>query len=171
VEWISPYTRQFDKDHSGHIEMVEVVTAMEAVGRKVHLADFMRVLGVVDGDMDQKISFAEFVNLFETAKLKKEMLAGAEAEENMPSMMSVDLDERRRQGRGGQTPRSGPSAAPSLRYRAAAGAATGAAAGAAAAASTRGPPSPVSVATAAAAAAASRAGAGSPGSPAVSQIW
>jgi len=77
VDWIGPYTPQFDKDHSGHIEMVEVVTAMEAVGRKVHLADFMRVLGVVDGNMDQKISFAEFVNLFETAKLKKEMLAKA----------------------------------------------------------------------------------------------
>jgi hypothetical protein len=34
-----------------------------------------RYIGVADENMDQKISFAEFVNLFETSKAKKEKLA------------------------------------------------------------------------------------------------
>ena len=61
--------RPCEEDNNGDIELCEVITAMEQVGRKVRLSDFMRVLGVADENMDQKISFAEFVNLFETSKV------------------------------------------------------------------------------------------------------
>jgi hypothetical protein len=79
---IAQYRRdfmEFDKDLSGTIDLGELITAMESVGRKVHLLEFMRVIGMADQDLDRTISFSEFVNLFETAKLKREMLASAKS--------------------------------------------------------------------------------------------
>ena len=70
---------EFDKDHSGQIAMEELITAMESVGRKVHLVEFMRVVGMADQNLDSVISFAEFVNLFETAKFKRELLSKAKS--------------------------------------------------------------------------------------------
>ena len=70
---------EFDKDHSGYISMEELVTAMESAGRKVHLVEFMRVVGMADQNLDSVISFPEFVNMFETAKLKRELLSQAKS--------------------------------------------------------------------------------------------
>lgn len=66
---------EFDKDFSGQIDLGELITAIESTGRRVQLLEFMRVLGMADQNLDRTISFSEFVNLFETAKLKREMLA------------------------------------------------------------------------------------------------
>ena len=65
---------EFDKDLDGQIGLHELVSALESSGRKVPLADFMRIIGLVDHDLDRSISFAEFVNLFEMAKMKREMI-------------------------------------------------------------------------------------------------
>ena len=63
---------RFDKDKSGNIEVGELVEAMKSSGRDLGTEDARRCIGLADCDNDKSISFSEYVNLFEAAKLRQQ---------------------------------------------------------------------------------------------------
>ena len=63
---------RFDKDKSGNIEVGELVEAMKSSGHDLGNEDARRCIGLADCDNDKSISFSEYVNLFEAAKLRQQ---------------------------------------------------------------------------------------------------